>query len=192
MTSEAPKRVLYVVVCGAGPATHVGRLIAAAQRRGWDVQVIATPAGLDFLDVHQVETESGHPVRCDYRSGEADRRASLPHATAIVVAPATFNTVNKLAQGISDTYALGVLAECMGLRVPIVVLPFVNSALAAHFAFQRSVRELRAAGIRVLMGPGEWEPHPPGTGGERLESFPWTRALQETEQLVDAAVDAAH
>jgi hypothetical protein len=41
---------------------------------------------------------------------------------AILVAPATYNTINKWAHGISDTYALG---------VPIVVLPFVITALAA-------------------------------------------------------------
>jgi hypothetical protein len=44
-------------------------------------------------------------------------------------------------------FALGILAEAVGLRIPVVVLPFVNSALAAHPAFQRSVTLLRDAGI---------------------------------------------
>jgi len=51
---------------------------------------------------------------------------------AILVAPATYNTINKWAQGISDTYALGVLAETTGMDVPTVVLPFVNAALASR------------------------------------------------------------
>ena len=175
--------VLYVITCGAGPAGKVGHLVAEAQHDRWDVYVIATPMATGFIDEAQLEAQSGHTVRSSYRPEAADRRGSLPHATAIIVAPATFNTINKLAQGISDTYALGVLAECMGLGIPIVVLPFVNSALASHTAFQRSVRDLRAAGVRVLFGPGEWEPHPPGTGGDRIDSFPWTLALKEAEDL---------
>jgi phosphopantothenoylcysteine synthetase/decarboxylase len=183
VTSPAPHRTLYLIVCGAGSAPHAGRFVVAAQERGWDVHVIATPAALDFVDVASLEELSGHPVRSAYRTSGDGRRASLPHASAIVVAPATYNTINKWANGTSDTYALGILAESLGLGIPVVVLPFVNSALAAHFAFARSVRELRAAGVRVLMGPGEWEPHPPGTGGERLDSFPWHLALDAAERL---------
>ena len=63
-----------------------------------------------------------------------------PKADAIIVAPATYNTINKWANGISDNYALGILAEAVGLRIPVVVLPFVNSALASHPAFERRWR----------------------------------------------------
>ena len=45
---------------------------------------------------------------------------------------ATYNTINKWANGISDNFALGILAEAVGLRIPVAVLPFVNSALASH------------------------------------------------------------
>ena len=93
------------------------------------------------------------------------------------MAPATYNTINKWANGISDNYALGILAEAVGLRIPVVVLPFVNSALASHPAFQRSVALLRDAGIDVIHGPGRLEPHPPGTGGSKFDTFPWHQAL---------------
>jgi flavoprotein len=64
-------------------------------------------------------------------------RSHIPDA--ILVAPATYNTINKWAEGISDTYALGIPAEAIGLEVPIVVLPFVNTALAGRAPFRRSV-----------------------------------------------------
>jgi len=184
-------RALYVIVCGAGPAPLVPRLIGQAQERGWHVQVIATPAALGFIDVHGLEAQTSHPVRSQYRDANVTERSSLPTASAIIVAPATYNTINKWAHGSSDTYALGILAESIGLRIPVVVLPFVNSALAAHFAFRSSVQELREAGVRILMGPGEWEPHPPGTGGERLASFPWHRALDAAEEILRARPGAA-
>jgi phosphopantothenoylcysteine synthetase/decarboxylase len=177
--------VLYVVVCGAGPASAVGRLIEQAHERGWDTHVIATPAALDFLDLDALEGQTGHPVRSEYAKPASGRGRSLPHAHAIVVAPATYNTINKWAVGISDTYALGILAEAPGLGIPLVVLPFVNAALAANPSFHRSVESLRSLGVRVLFGPGEWEPHQPGTGGSRIDSYPWHMALDRAEELLD-------
>ena len=183
MTGQPPPRVLYVIVCGAGPASAVGRLIEEAQARRWDAHIIATPAALEFLDVNALEELTGHPVRSEYSKPGAGRSRSLPHADAIVVAPASYNTINKWALGVSDTYALGILAEAPGLGIPVVVLPFVNAALAANPAFERSVNGLRAIGVRVLLGPGEWEPHPPGSGGSRIGTFPWNVALDKADEL---------
>jgi hypothetical protein len=173
-------RVLYFVVCAAGPACEAGRLVTLAQGRGWDVHVVSTAAAREhLLDVDAIETLTGHPVRTTYKApGGADR---LPSADAVVVAPATYNTINKWAAGICDTYPLTLLAELTGLGIPMAVLPFVNSALAANRVFGRSVGELRAAGIRVLYGPGEFEPHPIRTGGSRLAGYPWHLALDAVE-----------
>lgn len=177
-----PGRVLSVIVCGAGPASEVGRLVKLAQQRGWGVQVIATPAALAFLDAGALEALAGSPVRSAYRSPDEPRSLK---ADAVIVAPATYNTINKCAQGISDTYALGLLAEAVSFPIPVVVVPFVNTALAGRLPFRRSVGQLRDEGVRVLLGPGEIEPHPPGTGGQQLDSFPWQLALDEAERLVE-------
>jgi phosphopantothenoylcysteine synthetase/decarboxylase len=167
-------RVLYIVVCGAGPAGEVGRLVDLAQDRGWTVQIIATPAALAFIDVPKLEAQTGRPVRSEYRSPGEPRS---PRADAIIVAPATYNTINKWANGITDTYALGILAEAPTLGIPVVVLPFVNSALAGRPPFHKSVAELRHEGVRILLGPGEFEPHPPGSGGSRIADYPWQLAF---------------
>jgi phosphopantothenoylcysteine synthetase/decarboxylase len=181
MTHE-PGRVLSVIVCGAGPAAAVGTLIKLAQQRGWTVQLVATPAAIDFLDVAALEALTGSAVRDRYRSPGAPR--SL-HADAVIVTPASYNTICKCALGISDTYALGILAEAVSLPAPVVILPFVNSALASRRPFQRAVDQLRSEGVRVLLGPGEFEPHPPGTGGQQLDTFPWQLALDEAVRLLD-------
>jgi phosphopantothenoylcysteine synthetase/decarboxylase len=167
-------KVLYVIVCAAGPAPDVGRLVARAQGDGWTVQVVATPSALDFIDVPELEQRTGRPVRSRYRKPHEPKS---PRADAIIVAPATYNTINKFAQGVADTYALGLLSEAPGLGIPVVVLPFVNTALAVRVPFQRSVDQLRAEGVRVLLGPGEFEPHPPSSGPEQIDAFPWDLAL---------------
>jgi len=171
--------VLYVIACGAGAAPGVGGLVDLAQRRDWEVCVVATPMATRFLDLAALEKQTGHPVRSEYRS--PDEPLGLPPADAMVVAPATFNTMNKWAAGISDTFALGLLAEARGLGLPVVVLPFVNKALAVNPAFDASVSRLRATGVIVLHGPGGYEPHEPGTGDRQLAGYPWELALDAVE-----------
>ena len=178
------KPLLYVIVCGAGPASEVDKLVVLAQKRGWDVQIIATPAGLPFVDVKALETLTGNRVRSEYRKPGEPR--SRP-ADGIIVAPATYNTINKLAAGVSDTYALGVLSETIGLGLPVVVLPFVNSALANREPFKRSVDQLRAEGVHVLLGPDAIEPHEPHTGGPLIEEFPWGMGLEQVLLVSDGS-----
>lgn len=169
------RAVLYVVACGAGPAGHIGTFVSRAQDAGWDVCLIGTPSAVrHFLNVPALEKLTGHQVRSDY-SASGDE--SFPRAHRVAVAPATYNTINKWAAGISDTYALNLLAELTGLGVPTVVLPFVNTALAANRVFARSVVELRTAGITVLYGPGGFQPHPPRTGATVLDRYPWHLVL---------------
>jgi phosphopantothenoylcysteine synthetase/decarboxylase len=182
LTGERGRRVLAVIACGAGPAAAIATLVTLAHERGWTVQVIATPAALDFIDQAAVEKQTGNPVKSQYSKPGAPR-SQIPDA--IVVAPATYNTINKWAQGISDTYALGLLAEITGLGIPIVVLPFVNSALANRAPFRRSIESLRGEGVRILLGPGGFEPHPPRTGGSLTDTYPWHLALDEAGRLMD-------
>jgi hypothetical protein len=70
------------------------------------------------------------------------------------------------------------------MQTPIVVLPFVNTALAAREPFAHSVQALRHEGVRILLGPGGVEPHPQHTGGDLIDTYPWHLALAEAERLV--------
>jgi phosphopantothenoylcysteine synthetase/decarboxylase len=171
----SPPRVLYSIVCGSPPARDVGRLVDLAQRRGWEVCVICTPDGLKFVDVPGLATQTRHPVRAGYKNpGDPD---VLPPATAIIVAPATLNTINKWAAGIADTLALGLIVEAVGLALPIIAVPYTNSAMAAHPAFEYNIERLRSWGITVLYGDDVIKLHPPGTGESRLDDFPWHLAV---------------
>ncbi|MFD4976908.1 flavoprotein [Streptomyces sp. NPDC058424] len=168
------KPFLYVVVCACGIAGDVSKLITAAQERQWDVGVVATPQGLGFLDAAVVEGQTGFPIRSAWRTpGEA---RPLPPADAIAVAPATFNTVNKWAAGISDTLALGILCEAYGMGIPTAVLPYLNSAQGAHPAYRRSLDQLREMGVLI----GSYEPHKPKAGGG-ADRFRWEEALDLLE-----------
>lgn len=167
--------VLYIVTCAAGPARDVGVLVELAQADGWDVCCILTPSARNFVDLAALERRTGHPVRSDYK--RPDEPDVLPPPDAIIVAPASFNTINKWAAGISDTLALGLVTEAIGKGLPLATIPAINAAQARHPAWERSVATLRAAGVRVLHGEDVYPVHPPGEGAQYLHLFPWQRAL---------------
>ncbi len=93
------------------------------------MRVIATPMGMRFIDADALAELAGDRVRTEFRM--PDEPDELPPADAVVVAPATFNSVNKWAAGIADTFAAALLCELTALGVPIVAVPQVKDALGA-------------------------------------------------------------
>lgn len=63
----------------------------------------------------------------------------------------------------------------------LAALPFLNAAHAAHPAFGRSVKELRDAGVKVLLGSEGYEPHVPHQGSKYLARYPWHVVLAAVE-----------
>ena len=184
-------RHLQIVVCGAGPAFDVVHLVRAAQQRSWTAAVTATPSAMDFIDVPGIEELTGAAVRSSYRASPSGRR-SLATTNALIIAPATYNSINKMARGLADNYAMTSVAELIGRQVPTVIVPFVNAALATRAPFRHAVAGLRDEGVRVLLGPDDqWEPHPPGSGNERQQAFPWTMAFEAASQLAHESRPAA-
>ncbi|WUL74937.1 hypothetical protein OHA62_14655 [Streptomyces sp. NBC_00343] len=118
-------------------------------------------------------------MRSEYKMpGERD---VWPKADVIAFAPATFNTINSWALSLTHDFVVGVVAEGIGKRIPVIAMPCVNSAYEQHRQFERSVAELRAIGVQLLYGEGGFVPNQPGQG--RPKEFPWRLVL-------DAAVDA--
>jgi hypothetical protein len=66
-------------------------------------------------------------------------------------------------------------------RTPIAILPIANTALTARRPFHGAVAALWDEGVRVLLGSGQWTPHPPGTGGDHLANLPLARGPDRRE-----------
>jgi phosphopantothenoylcysteine synthetase/decarboxylase len=163
-------------------ARDVGILVNLAQQDGWEVCVITTPDGRKFIDVVALQEQTGHLVRTYYKSpGDPD---VLPSADAMIVAPATVNTVNKWAAGITDTLVLGLLVEGYGYGVPTAVVPYTNKVMALHPALHESLGKLRDWGVHVLYGDDVCRLGPPGQTDRYRGQFPWRRALQAVSNPV--------
>ena len=178
---------LYLIACAAPPARRLTFPIRAAQQAGWDVCLILTPSAHRWVSEDPADPQStiaslqeltGHPVRWQYKLPSHDD--VLPQPDALLVAPLSSNTLHKWAAGISDTLALGLITEGIGLSLPITALPHWNRAQHAHPAVARSVETLTAAGVNLLLGNGGFVPHLPRQGN--LEAYPWEAAIAQLAQ----------
>jgi phosphopantothenoylcysteine synthetase/decarboxylase len=144
--------VLYLIVCAAPPARRSVECVETLQAAGWDICVIATPAALPWVDLDALAKATGHPVRSEFR--RPDDPEFAPRGDAVLVAPASFNTINKAATGINDNLALGLINEALGSpTIPIAVAPWVNGALSEHPAYTRNLAVFRDAGAHIVNAP---------------------------------------
>lgn len=172
--------VLYLFGSAAPPVHEFPVLVRRAQSEGYEVCVGLTPAAARWLagEVPGLEDVTGRPVRSAYKlPGEPD---VWPAADVVLFAPATFNSMNQWALGFTNHFVVGVVSEGIGKRIPMVAMPCVNAAYAEHPQFERSVETLRGAGVRVLYGPGGFEPNQPG----EQRPYPWHAAFDEVGAIV--------
>ncbi|QRX90671.1 flavoprotein [Streptomyces noursei] len=174
--------VLYLFGSAAPPVREFPEVVRRAQAEGFEVCVGLTPTAARWLadDVGDLAEVTGRPVRSEYKMpGESD---VWPKADVILVAPATFNTLNHWALGLTHHFVVGVIAEGIGKAIPTVTMPCVNAAYVQHPQFDQSIATLRRAGVTVLYGSGGFEPNQPGE--RRAEGYPWHLAFAAIEQIV--------
>ena len=87
----------------AGPPATCRPSRRPCRAKRWDVCVIATPSAVRFIDVPSLADPTGHPVRSEYK--QPDEPDVLPPPEAVVVDPATFNTINKWAAALVERVA---------------------------------------------------------------------------------------
>ncbi|OEV07510.1 flavoprotein [Streptomyces nanshensis] len=176
-------RVLHLLCSAAPPVADVGEVVRRAQDGGWTVCVGLTPTAADWVgeQLPALEGQSGYPVRSAPRRFGGEEVWPAPDVT--VLAPATLNSVNTVALGLTPNFVTGRVVEALGNRWPLVVMPCVNFSYATHPQFGRSIETLRGAGVHVLYGEGGFRPHPPGDGDRT--AYPWALALGAARSLAN-------
>lgn len=117
-----------------------------------DVQVVMTEAAQKFVTPLAFQTLSKHRVVTDDFS--SDDPKSIPHVKLAdetdlaIVAPATANTIAKMADGIADNV---VNATLLATTSPIFVIPAMNNHMFNNFATQNNLTRLASAGIHVMI-----------------------------------------
>lgn len=140
-------KAIYLVVSGASSARLVPDLLGALAEVQLPLYTLLTEAAYNIISPYNLADLRGHTLVDSYFDpaliNERDPGLTL-------VAPATFNTVNKISQGIADTLPHSLVAEAIGAGWPVIVVPAMNSALARHPRFDQSIKTLRQWGVTVL------------------------------------------
>ena len=124
------------------------------RERGCEVQVAMTDNALRFVGATTFQAVSGRPVRQSLWDEAAE--AAMGHIElarwpdAIVIAPATANTLAKLAHGFADDL---VSTLCLATTAPVFVAPAMNHRMWLHAATQANIDLLKTRGVTVI-GPG--------------------------------------
>jgi phosphopantothenoylcysteine decarboxylase/phosphopantothenate--cysteine ligase len=140
----------------ASKAVELCRLLVEA---GCGVSVIQSPASRNFVSEADFELASGQPVLWDqFASGAAASsqpdfaHIDLARRDLLLIAPATANTIGKMASGIADNLLLSTYLAC---DCPVVVCPAMNHRMWEHPAVRHNLQLLEERGVIVV---------PPGTG----------------------------
>lgn len=151
---------VVVGVSGGIAAYKTVQLVRALVTNGHEVHVVPTDDALRFVGTATWEAVSRHPVTTSVHDDVAEvRHVSLgTRADLVIVAPATANTLARMATGIADNL-LGV--TLLATTAPVVVAPAMHTAMWEHPATQQNIAVLRERGVQVV-GPVDG----PLTGGD--------------------------
>jgi phosphopantothenoylcysteine decarboxylase/phosphopantothenate--cysteine ligase len=144
------KNILFGVT-GSIAAFKVAGWVHAIAGENGDVNVVMTRSATRFVSSLTFSALSGNQVFTDMFGegpGEAMAHISLPRAAdVVVIAPATAQTIARLAQGLADDLlCTAVLAS----QAPVVVCPAMNSNMLEHPVTQRNMQILRELGYHVV------------------------------------------
>ncbi len=151
-------------------AAHLTRLWV---KEGEEVRILMTRAATDFITPLTLSTLSKHPVLTDVHSESGwNNHVELGlWADALVIAPASANTIGRLANGICDNMLCAVY---LSARCPVFVAPAMDVDMWHHPATQANIARLQSYGVEII---------PVGTG-ELASGLSGEGRLAEPEQIV--------
>jgi len=150
-----PGRKVLLCVCGGIAAYKAADLVRRLRDAGATVQVAMTESAQRFVGAQTFQALSGLPVRTSLWDAAAEQ--AMGHielarwADDILIAPATANTIAKLAHGFADDL---VTTLCLATTAPITLCPAMNHRMWLHPATQANIALLRERGARIV-GPAD-------------------------------------
>ncbi len=166
---------IIVGVTGSIAAYKAASLIRILKKEGCEVKVIMTPLAKEFITPLTLATLAKNPILVDFfnpENGDWNSHVDLGlWADAYLIAPATANTMGKMANGIADNL---LLTTYLSARCPVFIAPAMDLDMFQHPANQANILRLRSYGNHVI------EP----TAGELASGLIGKGRMEEPEQIV--------
>ncbi|MCR5697166.1 MAG: bifunctional phosphopantothenoylcysteine decarboxylase/phosphopantothenate--cysteine ligase CoaBC [Marinilabiliaceae bacterium] len=142
---------IIVGVCGGIAAYKTAYLVREIVKQGGEVRVVMTQMAKQFITPLTMATLSKNPIMVDFfdpENGAWNSHVGLgTWADAMVIAPATANTIAKMANGIADNL---LLTTYLSARCPIIIAPTMDLDMYAHPATQQNIDLLKQRGVVVV------------------------------------------
>jgi phosphopantothenoylcysteine decarboxylase / phosphopantothenate---cysteine ligase len=148
-------RNILLGITGSIAAYKTPDLVRQFIKQGANVKVILSESAKDFVSSISLATVSKNPVVTSYikdkDTGEWENHVELAEwADLFIIAPATTNTIAKLAQGISDSV---LLTTYQSARCPIIIAPAMDLEMYEHPSLKSNITELEKLDVHVLDSP---------------------------------------
>lgn len=146
-----------IVLCITGSVAAVECPIIARElmRHGAEVYAVMSPAATSIVHPYLIEWATGNKV-ITHLTGQVEHVSlggdSPGHADLVLVAPATANTISKVASGIDDTPVTTVVSTAFGGGLPILMVPAMHETLYRHPIVLENIEKLKSHGI-IFVGP---------------------------------------
>jgi phosphopantothenoylcysteine synthetase/decarboxylase len=156
-SSKSGGRNVVLGVTGSIAAHKAADLASQLTKEGCEVHVVMTTDAQQFITPLPFKTLSRHPVVTDLYAEEDGWKPThislADEADLLLIAPATANTIAKLAHGLSDD-ALTCIALALNPQAKILIAPAMNGKMWLHPATQQNVAALKQRGAEFI-GPEE-------------------------------------
>jgi phosphopantothenoylcysteine decarboxylase/phosphopantothenate--cysteine ligase len=145
------KSKILIGITGSIAAYKSAYLISKLVQNNFEVKIVATEYALKFIGKATLEGLSGSQVYTDsFEEGKMMSHINLVKwADLTIVCPASANTINKMAAGISDNL-LTSLFLAHDWNKPYLIVPAMNTNMFEHPATQSSIKKLETWGVQIL------------------------------------------
>jgi phosphopantothenoylcysteine decarboxylase/phosphopantothenate--cysteine ligase len=140
-------------ICGSVGSVKSPELARDLMRNGAEVFVFMTEAAQKLISPSLMEWATGNSVVIELTGAiehVALGRGGPESADLILIAPATANTISKMALGIDDTPVTTLATTAIGARIPVVVVPAMHWSMYSHPAVIENLKKLKAMGVTVV------------------------------------------
>ena len=148
-------RRVVVGVSGSIAAIELPKVIRELIRHGADVQAVMSPEAMRLVTPETLEFATGHPPITQL-TGNVEHVTLLGpgpgRADLYLIAPATANTISKIAHGIDDTPVTSCASVALGGGVPMLLAPAMHSHMGVNPAVLENLEKLRAWGVGIVQG----------------------------------------
>jgi phosphopantothenoylcysteine decarboxylase/phosphopantothenate--cysteine ligase len=146
---ELANQRIVLCITGSVAAVKCHELARELMRHGADVRVVMTQDATRLVTPQLMHWATGNPVVSEL-TGKLEHVELATWADIILVAPATANTLSKVACAIDDTPVTSVISVAMGLGKLVAMVPAMHGSMYSHKLLQDNLARLKAADVKVL------------------------------------------